>query len=475
MTKKRLFVDMDGTLARFHDQVNYLERMFEKDFFHTLKPFENMVAALRLFMIQHPDVEVFTISARVNSTPAYCEEEKNLWLDIYLPQIDQAHRIYTDMGRSKADYIPGKLTKDDFLLDDYNRGLNLFLHGGGNVIKCHNNINQRGTGLYGGSAGHMWMGPMVHTADAPELIAAELSQHMSLEYHLDQVLSAYPDISFQDTRTESKPYRPGFIKHIKQIEDDRFWAVTTDSDGHDFHGFSNILNALRFLNGEADFREYLLSDYEHNELSATALELRSVCFNTYQNEDYRKYLRADRTQLADDLRTARNAAAMPIMGQISYLQNNGTVGYSRMFTSHEEMQTEIEACKDQGVPFKEEWFIKPGPGCFHEVTDIYKLTHHLYHINKMLQNDAYQVATALVTPYSKRTEAQMQALVSAWHEYKLDGTLQEFLRLNDEEMQDFLKSSLHQPPGSSLEHMIQNAGERAGIQTSGSAFTDPER
>ena len=28
----RLFVDMDGTLARFHDEVQYLERMFEKGF-----------------------------------------------------------------------------------------------------------------------------------------------------------------------------------------------------------------------------------------------------------------------------------------------------------------------------------------------------------------------------------------------------------------------------------------------------------
>lgn len=27
---KRLFVDMDGTLARFHDEVSYLERMWEQ-------------------------------------------------------------------------------------------------------------------------------------------------------------------------------------------------------------------------------------------------------------------------------------------------------------------------------------------------------------------------------------------------------------------------------------------------------------
>ena len=32
----RIFVDMDGTLARFHDEVGYLERMFEKGFFSGL-------------------------------------------------------------------------------------------------------------------------------------------------------------------------------------------------------------------------------------------------------------------------------------------------------------------------------------------------------------------------------------------------------------------------------------------------------
>ena len=30
MARKRLFIDMDGTVARFHDEVDYLERMFEK-------------------------------------------------------------------------------------------------------------------------------------------------------------------------------------------------------------------------------------------------------------------------------------------------------------------------------------------------------------------------------------------------------------------------------------------------------------
>lgn len=81
MAKKRLLVDMDGTLARFHDQANYLERMFEKDFFRELEPFANMVEGVRQFMQDHPDIEVFIVSARVIGEPPYCEVEKNAWLD----------------------------------------------------------------------------------------------------------------------------------------------------------------------------------------------------------------------------------------------------------------------------------------------------------------------------------------------------------------------------------------------------------
>lgn len=55
MTDKiRIFVDMDGTLARFHDENLYLERMFEKGFFRDLKPFSNAVDAIKRIIDNHP-------------------------------------------------------------------------------------------------------------------------------------------------------------------------------------------------------------------------------------------------------------------------------------------------------------------------------------------------------------------------------------------------------------------------------------
>ena len=359
MAKKRLFVDMDGTLARFHDQVNYLERMYEKDFFKTLEPFENMVSGLRLFMAAHPDVEVFILSACIKGDPPYCEGEKNAWLDVYLPEIDQRHRIFTEPSQSKGAAIPGMVTKEDYLLDDYNRGLNFFLHDGGHAIKCHNNINQRGLGQHGGTKGHLWMGPMVHTSDTPVMIAAELSQHMSLSYQLEDVLSAYPDIAYLDKANYHREHDPAYAKHLKQISDDRYLAVDTTLGDPSYHGFCDPLNAIRYLAGNDDFREYLLEGYDHLELSATVQELRAVCFNTYQNADFLRYLRADRAQLAEDILSARSAAHRPIIGQINYLHADGNIAYSSPYFSHVDMQEEIAICKDTGVPFSEEWFIPP--------------------------------------------------------------------------------------------------------------------
>ncbi|MDR2774795.1 MAG: hypothetical protein LBC19_08650 [Tannerella sp.] len=47
--KTRLFVDMDGVLARFHDEENFAERMYEDGFFTGLKPFDEAIEAVKKF------------------------------------------------------------------------------------------------------------------------------------------------------------------------------------------------------------------------------------------------------------------------------------------------------------------------------------------------------------------------------------------------------------------------------------------
>lgn len=171
-TQKRLFVDMDGTLARFHDEAQYLERMFEKDFFRNLKPFEEIVEAIKTFKDNNPDVEVFILSAAVSGEPPYCRSEKHAWLDEHLPCIDRDHRIFTRVGEPKSKYIPGGISLNDFLLDDYNVGLEQWVADGGRAIKAKNNINHKGLN------GALWRGSLVDILQKPQDICDALEREL---------------------------------------------------------------------------------------------------------------------------------------------------------------------------------------------------------------------------------------------------------------------------------------------------------
>ncbi len=181
MALKRLFVDMDGTLAKFHDEDRYLERMFEKDFFRNLSPFENLTQGLNKFSEAYPDVEIFILSATVQGEPPYCRTEKHAWCDKHLPFIDREHRIFTPVGKNKTEFIPGIITKNDFLYDNYNINLEEWQQAGGHSIKCKNNINHKGL------IGSLWQGDIVNNCKAPTNIVGELAFFMELPPHSQQL------------------------------------------------------------------------------------------------------------------------------------------------------------------------------------------------------------------------------------------------------------------------------------------------
>ena len=166
----RIFVDMDGTLARFHDEVGYLERMFEKGFFSGLQPFQQAVQAINDLARYSKDCELFILSATVDGEPPYCCDEKNQWLDRYCPEIDQAHRLFTKIGISKSEYIPGGIQSDDILWDDYNKNLEEWVANGGVAVKCKNNINHKGL------IGPIWQGLIIAHDASSELIRNSLSE-----------------------------------------------------------------------------------------------------------------------------------------------------------------------------------------------------------------------------------------------------------------------------------------------------------
>lgn len=185
---KRLFLDMDGTVARFHDSILdaeghvQIELMYEKDFFRKLEPFQNMIDAMKLFIKNHPECEVYSLSAAQLGDPPGFVRQKDEWLDEFLPEIDRAHRIYPECGKVKSDYIPGGVSIVDYLLDDFNKNLREWVRDGGKSIKCKNNINHKGLGKFGGSVGNLWTGDMVSNLDKPEEILRQMEDFMDLEH-----------------------------------------------------------------------------------------------------------------------------------------------------------------------------------------------------------------------------------------------------------------------------------------------------
>lgn len=177
----KLFIDMDGTLARFHDEDLYLERMYEKNFFLNLKPFSSMVDAIKQ-IIRTGTAKVYILSAVINETSKF---EKNQWLDEYLPEIDREHRIFTNMDVPKSQWLfigrrHNVLEKNDILLDDYNKNLEEWKSVGGTAIKAKNNLNHKGLN------GPLWNGKLIDITDTSDSIVAKLTDIIT---HYDEVAS----------------------------------------------------------------------------------------------------------------------------------------------------------------------------------------------------------------------------------------------------------------------------------------------
>lgn len=123
-SKQRLYVDMDGTLSKF-TPVNTLEELYEEGFFRNQEPQMNVVGAVKEIIQNNPEIDVYVLSAVLSDSP-YAKNEKNEWLDMYLPEIDEQHRVFTKCGEDKKNFIIGGIRPNDFLLDDYTNNLVLW-------------------------------------------------------------------------------------------------------------------------------------------------------------------------------------------------------------------------------------------------------------------------------------------------------------------------------------------------------------
>lgn len=119
----KLFLDLDGTLAKFNSKKNALKRFDnEKGFFSSLKPYKNIEVINELATCGN--VEVYVISATPNEQ---ADQDKMIWIKTYLNQIKQENICFCRLNENKAKVIKNKLNieidKECILLDDYTKNL----------------------------------------------------------------------------------------------------------------------------------------------------------------------------------------------------------------------------------------------------------------------------------------------------------------------------------------------------------------
>lgn len=119
----KLFLDLDGTLAKFNSKKNALQRFNnEKGFFANLKPYKYIEEINKI--ATSGNVEVYIISATPNEQ---ADLDKMTWIKTYLKDIKQENICFCRLNENKAKVINNKLNitidKECILLDDYTKNL----------------------------------------------------------------------------------------------------------------------------------------------------------------------------------------------------------------------------------------------------------------------------------------------------------------------------------------------------------------
>lgn len=192
--KRRIFVDMDGTLAKWHN-VESEEILLEKGYYENLEPNRNLVNAIKELIRNGEDIYILS-SFLSNSN--FALEEKKKWLEKYLPEIPLEKQIFVKYGDNKTSYIPGGTDKNDYLIDDYTKNLIPWKEAGGIGIKFLNGINNtKGT----------WKGAFIkdnenlkqdleYILDYPEKSSDEFNKNLlEISKELDNAVKGYDLIS----------------------------------------------------------------------------------------------------------------------------------------------------------------------------------------------------------------------------------------------------------------------------------------
>lgn len=148
--KKRVFIDMDGTIANTFEKSTYLEDMKNVGFFAELKPYVNFIKVLLMFIDDNPNIDFYVLSS-LSGCESRVRNEKNQWLDNNFNT--NVTRLFVPAGTDKSTFV-GELTKNDFLFDDFSTNVIEWSNKGGTAIKVVNSINRSGVRWKGKTISH---------------------------------------------------------------------------------------------------------------------------------------------------------------------------------------------------------------------------------------------------------------------------------------------------------------------------------
>ncbi len=143
----KLFIDLDGTVAKFNVR-NALER-FDKEigFFANLGAYKGIEAINEMALLKN----VYVISASPNTQ---ADIDKMTWLSKYLPNIPKENITLCRLGENKAKIIENKynliIDNNCYLLDDYSKNLFEWVANGGTGIKRLTSVADNSRGLWKG-------------------------------------------------------------------------------------------------------------------------------------------------------------------------------------------------------------------------------------------------------------------------------------------------------------------------------------
>ena len=144
---KKIFLDMDGTLARFNVR-NALERFeTEKGFFANLLAYKGIENINE--MAKNGNVYIISASPNIQA-----DIDKMTWIEKYLPNIPKNHIVLCRCGECKALVLRRLglvIDKNSYLLDDYTKNLTEWESVGGvgikRLTKCADNSTGKWKGL----------------------------------------------------------------------------------------------------------------------------------------------------------------------------------------------------------------------------------------------------------------------------------------------------------------------------------------